>query len=362
MAQKELLAVVGWLLLDVTLAYGGATGQTHTIAVRDGRLTINVEGSPLSIVLDVIAGESGVSIRGDVPLGARVTANFRDVPIDEGLTRILGTRSAVFVYADDAEVGRGPTLVEVHMYSDPAFGLGAAAPPPTAGPWSSPAAENSDSGNDSERTIVGPRRGFQDQPLVERTTSAQRTLGRALAQEPDPSARARAAGALGSVGGVEAIAQLATSIATDPDTGVREAAAAALGRTWSEHAVGPLVQALREDQRFFVREAAAHALGETWSDAAVDALARALSVDSRQSVRENAAEALGKIGNHGAVDVLIAALGDMHSTVRESAAAALGAIGRHEALNALIQTSLTDGDSWVRQSAASAVEKILSAR
>jgi hypothetical protein len=359
MKARRVGPVVACLLLHVAWAYAGANdeadgvvraNQRAVIQVTGGSLTVSVDRSPLSIVLAVIAHQSGVSIRYPASIAEEVTANLRDIALDEGLTRIIGARSAVFVYSDNAAAGRHPKLVEVRVYEDQAPRSGSPATPSADRPWPAEPAENVASLDDAPGTLARSWSSSEDHPV--------RRLARAVSEEHDPSARARAAIALGTIGGGEAIAHLAAAIATDPATAVREAAATALGRTWSEHAIAPLIQALLEDPGFFVREAAAHALGDLWSETAVEALAQAVSVDPRHSVREAAAEALGKIGGPGTWEVLAGALGDAHSTVRESAAAALGAIGRPDALGALNETARTDPDPWVRQNAEVAVAKL----
>ena len=342
------------LLLDLALVFtGGNRGadafdrpqRDDTVELRDGLLTVRVASSPASLVLEMIERHSGVAIRSNVAIDERVTASFRDVPLAEGLTRILKDRSVVFIYSDDVSDDSYPRLVEIYIYP------GSDIRKHSAG----------DRGLD-DGLAVRSWRGDDDQPGQGASGAAVRHLEQVLAYDEEPLARARAANVLARIAGDQAITRLAASIASDPDTSVREAAVASLGKTWDQQAVAPLAQVLLDNQRFFVREAAARALGETWSEDAVGALASALSTDSRQSVRETAAEALGKIGGNGAVDALIVALSDAHSSVRESAAAALGAIGRREALDALIQISLTDADSWVRQSAERAATKILNAQ
>jgi len=366
MKTRRIGPVVACLLLHVAWAYAGGddqadgvvrANQRDVIQVTGGLLTVSVDRSPLFIVLDVIARQSGVSIRCDAPITETVTASLRDIALEDGLTRILGARNAVFVYSSDTAAGF-PTLVEVRVYADPAPQPDSPATASADQRWPPESAENVAGTDGANGTLARSSSSTDDQPDTRRSAPALGQLARALSKEHDPPARARAAIALGRIGGDEAIAHLAASIATDPATAVREAAVAALGRTWSEHAVAPLIQALLEDQGSFVREAAAHALGELWSETAVEALARALSVDPRHSVREAAAEALGKIGTPATMGVLIGALGDAHSTVRESAAAALGETGRPDALGALTQTARTDADPWVRQNAEGAVAKL----
>jgi len=362
MNARRIGAMTAGVLLELTLLCAGVNGRADAfdhrqrgdiIELRDGLLTVDVNSLPASLALDLIEHQSGVIIRSTAPIDERVTATFRDVPLIEGLMRILKDRSAVFIYSNGGPDEPYLRLVEVHIYSGPTARPDVVTFPRASSP------DIREHVGDRAGPSVRSWRGGGDQPDQSVSGVAVRDLGRVLAHEEEPLARVRAATALARFCGEDAIARLAVSIATDPDTSVREAAAVGLGRTWSEQAVAPLAQVLLDNQQFFVREAAARALGETWSEDAVGALASALSTDSRPSVRETVAEALGKIGGSKAVDALVVALGDAHSAVRESAAAALGAIGRRDALDALIQTSLTDADSWVRESAERAATKIL---
>src|SRR5262245_42466037 len=100
-STMKVAAVVAWLLLDAALACAGVMAeadqrratQRDVSEVTQGLLTISVEGSPLDHVLEMIALRSGVSIRGRVPAGETVTADLRDLPVDEALTRLLGVGS-----------------------------------------------------------------------------------------------------------------------------------------------------------------------------------------------------------------------------------------------------------------------------
>src|SRR5262249_31775442 len=129
MNARALGPVAACLLFGAASAYAGANDHTAPVAranprdviqVTGGALTVNVDRSPLSVVLDGIARQSGVSIRCDAPIAGTVTVNLRGVAVDEAFTRILGPRSAVFVYANNAATDRQPRLVEVRIYADQA--------------------------------------------------------------------------------------------------------------------------------------------------------------------------------------------------------------------------------------------------
>src|SRR5262249_10889183 len=208
MKARGLGPVVACMLLHVAAANAGtldhADGvvrakQRDVIQATGGSLTVTVDRSPLSIVLDLIARQSGVSIRCDAPIAETVTTNLRDVTLDEGLTRILGPRSAVFVYSSNPASGRRPRLVEVRVYADHS------GPPGVASADRHRPAESGENVADT---------GGADGALARSSTNPE--AYRALSQAPDPSARASAAISLGRTGGDEAIIYPAMSIATDP--------------------------------------------------------------------------------------------------------------------------------------------------
>ncbi len=230
MKARRVGPVVACLLLHVAWAYAGANdeadgvvraNQHDVIQVTGGLLTVSVDRSPLFIVLDVIARQSGVSIRCDAPIAETVTANLRDIALDEGLTRIVGARSAVFVYSDNAAAGHRPRLVEVRVYADQAPPPGSPAAASADQQWRVESAEDVASTGGASGTFARSSSSTEDQSDTGRSAPALRQLTRALSEEHEPSARARAAIALGRIGGAEAIAHLAAAIATDPATAVR---------------------------------------------------------------------------------------------------------------------------------------------
>src|SRR2546427_3000917 len=222
MKARRVGPVVACLLLHVAWAYAGANdeadgvvraNQHDVIQVTGGLLTVSVDRSPLFIVLDVIARQSGVSIRCDAPIAETVTANLRDIALDEGLTRIVGARSAVFVYSDNAAAGHRPRLVEVRVYADQAPPPGSPAAASADQQWRVESAEDVASTGGASGTFARSSSSTEDQSDTRPSAPALRQLTRALSEEHEPSARARAAIALGRIGGAEAIVHLAASIA-----------------------------------------------------------------------------------------------------------------------------------------------------
>src|SRR2546425_7625974 len=155
------------------------------------------------------------------------------------MTRIVGARSAVFVYTDNAAAGHRPRLVEVRVYADQAPPPGSPAAASADQQWRVESAEDVASTGGASGTFARSSSSTEDQSDTGRSAPALRQLTRALSEEHEPSARARAAIALGRIGGGAAIVPPAASIATDPGTARPAGPAAALGRTRRAPAVPP---------------------------------------------------------------------------------------------------------------------------
>ena len=325
-------------------AAGAQPDGTIAVRVADGRLTLRADNALLEQVVATVQRESGVPVRRAAPLAGRITASFRDVPLEAGLRRLLAGADLVMLYslADSAAAGSAAArLTYVRVYASAAPG------PRSVENDIAAVTAREDSGLD-----IADADGAHDDAVA---------LGRLLRDAGDRHTRMRAADALGHLGDADAIAALAGAL-DDDDASVRERAVNALGQTWNERAVEPLALALRDDGDADVREAAALALGETWSDAAVGALGQALVTAPERAVREAAARALSVIGAPDAVPFLIRALEDPRGSVRESAAEALGAIGTSDTVSALNRVALEDGDPWVSARAAEALHALSAAR
>lgn len=288
----------------------------EAITVRRGLLTARVIDSPLQRVLQAVARQSGIKIFIHGATDERVTFEFRGLPVEEGLRRILKNTSSVLIYSSrmppDPAAARIVSLKEVRVYLDrpeAAHPVPVAANTPTQpkGPGGEQPLTRPGHPQDTEAIEELAYMLLQTDSELLRKRSAHRLgrigdakavdlLSRALSQDEDPSVRESAAKALGKTWKGSAAAPLAAAVVADPDPYVREAAAKALGKTWSEAAVEPLSQTLLQDRSAFVREAAARGLGETWSEAAVEPLVRTLWTDPSLRVRESAAQALSVLG------------------------------------------------------------------
>ena len=120
------------------------------------------------------------------------------------------------------------------------------------------------------------------------------------------------------------------------------------------------IEAALQHRDWAVRVHAAGALAALGARPAIEPLLGLLK-DENPLVRSSAACALGALGATTAVEPLVSILSDQneHWEMRGSAAEALGALGASSAVEPLL-AALKDEDSWVRASAADALEGLLS--
>jgi hypothetical protein len=284
-----------------------ANAPRPRVEISRDRMTVKLIESSLGEVLEIIAAKTGAAIFLHGPLDAKVSLEFTNLPLEEGLRRIAPRKDMFFSYhTGNAVDGRRFWLAEVRIFdannSDTvtAFKPGHLMAQPESA---------------SQRKVVGQERRVD----LELEALAQR-----LRNAEDGMARKEAAEQLGKSWNADAVDSLAQSLSAETDAGVRQAAAEALGNTWSDAAVEPLSQALLQDSTAAVREAAAQALGQLWNDSAVPYLIDALMHERDAMVREQVALALGETAGEEAVESLAQTLThDPRWFVREAAAIAL---------------------------------------
>ena len=77
---------------------------TARVTVRDGRMSVRLDDAVLRNVVADVAHQTGADVKGTVPDARTVSASFDDVPLDEGLRRLLGTLSFALVYGQDGRL------------------------------------------------------------------------------------------------------------------------------------------------------------------------------------------------------------------------------------------------------------------
>jgi hypothetical protein len=235
------------------------------VAVEGGALSVDVSDADLEQVLQDIATRAGFKLTTSGRLG-RVTATFDGVPVEQGLRRLARDNELVFVYgtADRASDGG---LAEVRVF----------------GASSREASSDADALSDVDELL---QRG--DAP--ENTEKLTELLGSAAQSE----VRARAAWALGRIGGSEAETAL-TGALSDEASDVRVQALYALQRVAGVEAVPAIQGLLLRDADVVVRRAAARTLGMMREPPATEAL-RAAAEDPDATVRREVSRALRRHG------------------------------------------------------------------
>jgi HEAT repeat protein len=180
----------------------------------------------------------------------------------------------------------------------------------------------------------------------------------ALAANPDPATRARAAEALGEFLDSAGVPHVAKSLVSDAEPVVRAAAARALDRLNTPGPNGELAKALGDSDegvRLSALSAAMHVHG--FSDVA--SVAR-LAYDDSPVIRRHAAGALGKMRARDSVTALVGLTSpaqESDARARASAAHALGLIADPSARDALM-AAMSDPDSFVRDAARIALRRL----
>jgi aminopeptidase N len=167
----------------------------------------------------------------------------------------------------------------------------------------------------------------------------ENALTSALAGDPSPTARIRAAQALAKSASSFALGPLGQALANDPFWGVRAEVAQALGGAAGGGGL-PLLLAAVSDPHPKVRKAVAHALGEYRGEAVASALI-ALTGDPSYLVTEAALESLGKTRDARAFDVLSGALDtpSWNDTIASGAARGLAELGDPRSVPRLLAAS-----------------------
>ncbi|MBI4562434.1 MAG: HEAT repeat domain-containing protein [Candidatus Rokubacteria bacterium] len=281
--MRDLRWVVGCLVLTASIPSldGDATrsafaervpAPTIHVAVRQGLLTVNVRDRRLADVLRVIGAQAGVRVVLLGDLDTSVTQSFNDVPLDEGIQRLVRGYSLALIYGAARDPAGANVLTEVWVIG------------------SSPVEKvqmNTDAAEDASPKEALPT------PARRRDTPTTADLIRTLSQDRDPRVQARAAKALARIGGPEAAAALRAALA-DQEASVRIEAARALGKVEGADAVQALRGVLSADSDPRVRQAVVQALAALPGEEVEKVLEAAVRSDRDGSVRQEATRALAR--------------------------------------------------------------------
>ena len=234
--------------------------------MAEGRLSVNVRDAPLADVLRLIGQKADLKVNLDGQLRTPITGTFAGVPLEAGIRRLTRGYSSSFAYDPPPHPGQGARFSEIWV-------IGPDPPAPT-----DPRARAA-----RLASVDGLGRRRDDGAIAE--------LSRILAQDPDPTVRARAARALMRARDARATPGLTAALG-DQQPSVRIQAIHALRSVDGERSAETLGRVLASDPDPSVRRTAAWVLASLRDAAAESALRTAMSADGDPSVRRAAAEAL----------------------------------------------------------------------
>jgi len=223
--------------------------QKPIVSVRDGRLSVQIQNQPLSRVLDRISREGRVAIIAADVASRRVSGQFQDVPLAEGLRQLLPDDDAFFFYGGNQNAP--VTLTAVWVYPK-GRGRGLAPVPPET--WAST--------KELEATFADPDpewRALSAEALLRRNRDRARDVLLQALRDEDDRVRTRSLyAALRS--GVKPPADVLINLALgDPAPAVRFLALEALA---SDPKLGPIVEQAQNDPNPPVRKRAVQILRE----------------------------------------------------------------------------------------------------
>lgn len=257
-------AIAVFFLLSIPPLIGigtNADAEVFDIKFTNGKLSVKLDDTPLEKVLKEIMTQSGARIWLTDSIDTKVTMEYQDVPIREGIRRILKDKNYAFSY-DPNELKEGKISIV--------------------------------SANKSKE-IYTPTSQKPPEKLIKRKDKKK---------EKDPKFEALAKDAL-----------------ENEDAEKREDAIIALGETEDKRAIEIIAKALEKDTNVDVRLSAIDALLEIDIDdaAIIKPISKAALSDKDPWVRESAVEALGEIESKEAIEIIKQALNDEDGSVREIA-------------------------------------------
>ena len=114
---RRMLAILGSALLVLYAASAAESSGPAAVrvAVRQGRLSVDLDRAPLGRVLAEVARQGGVMVFLDPSLeNVEITARFRGLALDQGLKRICRDRSYAMVFS--TVPGRDERLTALRVY------------------------------------------------------------------------------------------------------------------------------------------------------------------------------------------------------------------------------------------------------
>jgi hypothetical protein len=281
-----LLLCFGWGL-GGAVASTDAAARTLVLSVEGDRVSATIAQAPLREVLAELARQVPLRLSITGPVAKeRVSVSFTNLPLAEGIERILEGRSYVLIYASPqaaSGVVGGARIVEIIVL--PHEGLPANATP--AVPFTTEPAQ-------APVEAVSPPRPAGGEPPVQEDLPLE-WLRHQTREASNPADRVAALEALTERGESQEVLPTLTAALADPDATVRAAALALIKDTGEAIPLTPVTQVASADPSPELRMQALALLAKRAKAEAADPLMRALE-DPDPQVRERARALLEKLG------------------------------------------------------------------
>ena len=277
-AQISLLTAVASLHIFIINKHQGLFADTppveevFDIKFSSGQLSVKLKNSPLEKVLKEIMEQSGARIWLNDAIDTTVTTEFQNVPVREGVRRILKDKNYAFLYAPN-EIKEGKLSIISASKSKEIFTKTKEAPP--------------------KKHPQKPVQPTAKKSKAKKEKPPFEALVKDALENEDAGKREDAIVALGESKDKKAIETIAKALVNDPSEDVRLSSIDALLEIGDKSVAEPLSQALK-DRDPWVRESAVEALGEVGGEAAIEFIKNALN-DEDGSVRELAQETLEEL-------------------------------------------------------------------
>jgi hypothetical protein len=108
-ALKLMILTAVILCLTVSVSFSARAKDSPSGSVitdinyKEGRLKVSAEAQDFQGVINRVAEETGVKLSLTIPVDEKITAHF-DLPLEEGLQRILDGKSYIFLYSAKARL------------------------------------------------------------------------------------------------------------------------------------------------------------------------------------------------------------------------------------------------------------------
>ncbi len=279
---------------------------------KDGRLSVIAEKTPLSKILHQVTLRTVMEFLGIENLQGEVFVNFSNLPLDEGLVKLLPHVNHVIV----EEKSSDGELLSIHVLI---LGLDKI----------------------SSLVISGKLEGISEAELI------------TLLSDPDSGIRQYAVEHLAERGDEQAFTQLQQSLG-DENPEVRQTAIASLGQ-YGNLAIEPVRNLLIKEKNLEVRMAALQLIGQVGDEEAAAFLQDAIK-DQEPRIRIAAAEALGYTGSLAAREALIEATKDREPSVRMAALRTLSFYFKDDLTKVYVEQTLFDENETVQTQAEELLE------